>query len=127
MSWDIPLTDVILDEEDIQAVGDCLRSGWLTMGPRTKAFEEAVARHTDIPHAVAVSSGTAALHLACAALDLGPGDEVIVPAFTFLASANAPRYRGAVPVLCDVVSPHAGALYRRVQCSHRSFYIETIK
>jgi len=107
MTWDIPLTDVILDEEDIQAVGDCLRSGWLTMGPRTKAFEEAVARHTDIPHAVAVSSGTAALHLACAALDLQPGDEVIVPAFTFLASANAPRYRGAVPVLCDVVSPHA--------------------
>jgi dTDP-4-amino-4,6-dideoxygalactose transaminase len=105
MSWDIPLTDVILDEEDVQAVGDCLRSGWLTMGPRTKAFEEAVARHTRLPHAVAVNSGTAALHLACAALELGPGDEVIVPAFTFLATANAPRYRGATPVLCDVISP----------------------
>ena len=105
MSWDIPLTDVILDEDDIQAVGDCLRSGWLTMGPRTKAFEEAVAAHTGLPHAVAVNSGTAALHLACAALNLGPGDEVIVPAFTFLATANAPRYRGATPVLCDVISP----------------------
>src|SRR4051812_32922199 len=107
MTWEIPLTDVILDEEDVQAVGDCLRSGWLTMGPRTKAFEEAVARHTGLPHAVAVNSGTAALHLACAALHLGPGDEVIVPAFTFLATANAPRYRGGTPVLCDVVSPHA--------------------
>jgi dTDP-4-amino-4,6-dideoxygalactose transaminase len=106
VTWDIPLTDVILDEDDIEAVGDCLRSGWLTMGPRTKAFEEAVATHTGLPHAVAVSSGTAALHLACAALDLKPGDEVIVPAFTFLASANAPRYRGATPVLCDVISPH---------------------
>ena len=105
MSWDIPLTDVILDEDDIQAVGDCLRSGWLTMGPRTKAFEEAVAQNTGLPHAVAVNSGTAALHLACAALNLGPGDEVIVPAFTFLATANAPRYRGATPVLCDVISP----------------------
>jgi dTDP-4-amino-4,6-dideoxygalactose transaminase len=105
VTWDIPLTDVILDEDDLEAVGDCLRSGWLTMGPRTKAFEEAVARHTGMPHAVAVNSGTAALHLACAALDLGPGDEVIVPAFTFLATANAPRYRGATPVLCDVISP----------------------
>ncbi len=75
------------------------------MGPRTKAFEEAVAAHTGLPHAVAVNSGTAALHLACAALNLGPGDEVIVPAFTFLATANAPRYRGATPVLCDVISP----------------------
>src|SRR3954454_15954674 len=60
-----------------------------------------------MPHAVAVSSGTAALHLACAALRLGPGDEVIVPAFTFLASANAPRYVGATAVLCDVASAHA--------------------
>ena len=77
------------------------------MGPRTKAFEEAVAAHTGPPFAVAVSSGTAALHLACAALGLRPGDEVIVPAFTFLATANAPRYLGATPVLCDVVSPQA--------------------
>lgn len=107
MRWEIPLTDVILDEDDLEAVADCLRSGWLTMGPRTKAFEAAVAAATGAPHAVAVSSGTAALHLACAALGLGPGDEVIVPAFTFLASANAPRYCGATPVLCDVVSPHA--------------------
>jgi dTDP-4-amino-4,6-dideoxygalactose transaminase len=107
MTWDIPLTDVIVDEQDLEAVAQCLRSGWLTMGPRTKAFEETVAAWTGAPHAVAVSSGTAALHLACAALELQPGDEVIVPAFTFLATANAPRYRGAEPVLCDVVSPEA--------------------
>jgi dTDP-4-amino-4,6-dideoxygalactose transaminase len=105
VSWTVPLTDVEMTEDDLAAVADCLRSGWLTMGPRTKAFEEAVAAHTGSPHAIAVSSGTAALHLACAALELQPGDEVIVPAFTFLASANAPRYRGATPVLCDVTRP----------------------
>lgn len=110
MSWEIPLTDVVIDERDLEAVAECLRSGWLTMGPRTKAFEEAVAQWTGAPHAVAVSSGTAALHLSCAALGLGPGDEVIVPAFTFLATANAPRYRGATPVLCDVVSPQSPSI-----------------
>lgn len=105
MSWIVPLTEVVMAEEDLEAVADCLRSGWLTMGPRTQAFEAAVAEWTGAEHAVAVASGTAALHLACAALELGPGDEVIVPAFTFLATAHAPRYRGATPVLCDVISP----------------------
>lgn len=105
--WTLPLTDVILDERDVEAVAECLESGWLTMGPRTQRLEAELARWTGSPHAVAVSSGTAALHLACAALDLQPGDEVLVPAFTFVATANAPRYRGATPVLCDVVSPHA--------------------
>ena len=107
MSWTVPLTDVHMAEEDLQAVAECLRSGWLTMGPRTQAFEAAVAEWTGAEHAVAVSSGTAALHLACAALELGPGDEVILPAFTFLATAHAPRYVGARPVLADVVSPEA--------------------
>jgi dTDP-4-amino-4,6-dideoxygalactose transaminase len=105
MSWVVPLTDLVISDEDLEAVADCLRSGWLTMGPRTQEFESAVAEWTGAEHAVAVSSGTAALHLACAALGLGAGDEVIVPAFTFLATANAPRYCGATPVLCDVVSP----------------------
>ena len=76
------------------------------MGPRTQAFEEALARYVGTPHAATVSSGTAALHLACLAAGLGPGDEVIVPAFTFVASASAPRYVGAEPVLCDVRSAH---------------------
>jgi dTDP-4-amino-4,6-dideoxygalactose transaminase len=103
--WRVPLTDIAMPEQDVEAVLDCLRSGWLTMGPRTKAFEEALARYVGTPHAATVSSGTAALHLACRAAGLGPGDEVIVPAFTFVASASAPRYVGAEPVLCDVRSP----------------------
>ena len=102
--WRVPLTDIAMPEQDVEAVLDCLRSGWLTMGPRTKAFEEALARYVGISHTATVSSGTAALHLACLAAGIGPGDEVIVPAFTFVASASAPRYAGAEPVLCDVRS-----------------------
>jgi dTDP-4-amino-4,6-dideoxygalactose transaminase len=105
MSWSVPLTELELTAEDLAAVEACLRSGWLTMGPRTGAFEAALAEWTGAGAAVAVSSGTAALHLACRALDLGPGDEVVVPAFTFLATAHAPRYCGATPVLCDVAAP----------------------
>ena len=101
-NWRVPLTDIAMPEQDVQAVLDCLRSGWLTMGPRTQAFEEALAAYTGGPHAVAVSSGTAALHLACLAAGIGPGDEVIVPALTFVASAAAARYVGAEPVLCDI-------------------------
>jgi dTDP-4-amino-4,6-dideoxygalactose transaminase len=103
--WRVPLTDISVSERDVQAVLDCLESGWLTMGPRTGAFEQALAEYVQTPHAVTVSSGTAALHLACLAAGIGPGDEVIVPAFTFVASASAPRYAGAEPVLCDVRSP----------------------
>jgi dTDP-4-amino-4,6-dideoxygalactose transaminase len=103
--WRVALTDVKVPEEDVQAVLECLESGWLTMGPRTIAFEQALARYVGAAHAVTVSSGTAALHLACRAAGVGPGDEVIVPAFTFVASATAARYVGAEPVLCDVRSP----------------------
>jgi dTDP-4-amino-4,6-dideoxygalactose transaminase len=103
--WRVPLTDIAVPEEDVQAVLDCLESGWLTMGPRTKAFEEALSSFVGTPHAATVSSGTAALHLSCLAAGIGPGDEVIVPAFTFVASASAARYAGAEPVLCDVISP----------------------
>lgn len=103
--WRVPLTDVQISEDDVQAVLACLESGWLTMGPRTQAFEEALARFVGTPHSVTVSSGTAALHLAHLAAGIGPGEEVIVPAFTFVASATAARYVGATPVLCDVRSP----------------------
>ncbi len=103
--WRVPLTDIEVPEQDVQAVMDCLESGWLTMGPRIAAFEEALSGYVGTPHAVTVSSGTAALHLSCLAAGLGPGDEVIVPAFTFVASAAAVRYVGATPVLCDVSSP----------------------
>jgi len=105
MSWRVPLTDVRISEEDVEAVLDCLRSGWLTMGPRTIAFEEAFAEATGAAHAVAVSSCTAALHLACVAAGFGPGDEVVVPGLTFVSTANAVRYVGATPVLCEVGGP----------------------
>jgi dTDP-4-amino-4,6-dideoxygalactose transaminase len=103
--WRVPLTDIEVPEQDVQAVLACLESGWLTMGPRTGSFEAALGEYVGSPHAITVSSGTAALHLACLAARLGPGDEVIVPAFTFVASASAIRYVGATPVLCDVASP----------------------
>ena len=106
MSWKVPLADVRMEESDIEAVLDCLRSGWLTMGPRTAAFEEAAAEHLGVEHAVAVSSGTAALHLACIAAGLGPGDEAIVPGITFVAAAAAVRYTGADAVICEVHGPH---------------------
>jgi dTDP-4-amino-4,6-dideoxygalactose transaminase len=103
--WRVPLTDIAVPEQDVQAVLDCLESGWLTMGPRIDAFERALEEYVGTPHAVTVANGTAALHLACLAAGLGPGDEAIVPAFTFVASAAAARYAGATPVLCDVTSP----------------------
>ena len=110
MSGTVPATGVVITESDRRAVTECLEGGWLTMGPRTRRFEAALSEWTGTPHAVAVSSGTAALHLACRALELGPGDEVIVPALTFLATANAPRYTGANAVLCDVESPERPTL-----------------
>ena len=99
----IPLFDLRLDAADIAAVTDALRSGWLTMGPRIEAFERAFAEHLGARHAIAVSSCTAALHLAYRAAGVGPGDEVIVPAFTFVATANAAIYCGARPVFADIV------------------------
>ncbi|HWF73621.1 MAG TPA: DegT/DnrJ/EryC1/StrS family aminotransferase [Solirubrobacteraceae bacterium] len=98
----IPLFDLELEPEDLEAVTDTLRSGWLTMGPRTEAFEGAFAEHLGVRHALALASGTAALHLAYLAAGIGPGDEVIVPAFTFVATANAVLYCGGQPVFADI-------------------------
>jgi dTDP-4-amino-4,6-dideoxygalactose transaminase len=105
VSWQIPLTDVVLSEEDIAAVLECLEGGWLTMGLGTDRFERAFAEFCDMPHAVAVSSGTAALHLALLGAGIGPGDEVLVPALTFVAGAAAVRYCGATPVFVDSIGP----------------------
>ena len=101
----IPLFDVRLRDEEVEAVADTLRSGWLTMGPRTQEFEAAFAEHLGAAHAIALSSCTAALHLAYLAAGVGAGDEVIVPAITFVATAAAARYCGATPVLADVKGP----------------------
>jgi len=89
-------------EEDVEAVVAALRSGWLTTGPHGPAFERALADVVGARHAVAVSSGTAALHAAAFAAGTGPGSDVIVPALTFAASANAACYLGATPVFADV-------------------------
>jgi dTDP-4-amino-4,6-dideoxygalactose transaminase len=99
----IPVFDVRLEEAHVEAVAETLRSGWLTMGPRIKEFEAEFAEHLVTKHAIAVSSCTAALHLAYLAAGVGPGDEVIVPGITFVASAAAVRYCGATPVLAEIV------------------------
>jgi perosamine synthetase len=101
-------TDVIrlawpdLGEDELAAVAEVLESGQLTMGPKVAEFEAQLARACEVDHAVVVSSGTAALHLALLALEIGPGDEVIVPAYTFPATANVVALVGADPVLVDV-------------------------
>jgi dTDP-4-amino-4,6-dideoxygalactose transaminase len=99
----IPLFDLVLEDEDVAAVVDALRSGWLTMGPRIQAFEEAFAEHLGVPHAIATSSCTTALHLAYLAAGVEPGDEVIVPSMTFVATANAAVYCGARPVFAEII------------------------
>jgi dTDP-4-amino-4,6-dideoxygalactose transaminase len=104
MNWKIPLADTDLGPEEEAAVLAVLRRGWLTMGEETGAFEEEFAAFTGTKHAIAVTNCTAALHLACLALELGPGDDVIVPSLSFVATANAVRYTGAAPVFADIVS-----------------------
>jgi perosamine synthetase len=89
-------------EEEWQACREPLLSGWLTQGPQVAAFEKAFAERHQVGHAIAVSSCTTGLHLALAGIGVGPGDEVIVPAFTWVATANAVLYCGATPVFADV-------------------------
>lgn len=97
----IPFHRPDVDEAEIEAVVETLRSGWLTTGPRVREFERRFAEEVGAPHAVAVNSGTAALHLALATLELGPGDEVLVPTMTFAATGEVVCYFGARPVLVD--------------------------
>lgn len=91
-----------LDDADIQAVVDVLRNGLLTQGPQVEAFEAVVAEYVGVRHAVAVSSGTAALHLAAMAVNLGPGQSLVTSPITFVASANAAVYVGARPRFADI-------------------------
>ena len=91
-----------LDDADVAAVVEVLRSGRLALGPQAERFEEMVAGVAGTRHAVAVSSGTAGLHLIVRSLGIGPGDEVLVPSFTFAASVNAILYEGATPVFVDI-------------------------
>ncbi len=98
----IPYGRQSIDDDDIAAVIEVLRSDWLTTGPTIEQFENDLASFVGSEHAVAVSSGTAALHAAMYAIGIGPGDEVIVPAITFAATANAAIYLGATPIFADV-------------------------
>jgi dTDP-4-amino-4,6-dideoxygalactose transaminase len=100
--WRVPLSNLVIGEEELAAITEVYRSGWLTMGPRTAELERQFADYVGARHAVAVSSGTAALHLICLGAGLGPGDEVVVPSLTFVATANAIKYTGATPVFADV-------------------------
>src|SRR3990172_3147298 len=98
----IPYGKQCVDEEDIQAVADVLRSDWLTTGPTVEQFEKVFADFVGAKYAVAVNSGTAALHASMFALGISPGDEVIVPAMTFVATANCVVFQGGTPVFADV-------------------------
>jgi perosamine synthetase len=98
----IPLSAPDVTEPEIEAVVATLRSPHLSLGPRLTEFEASFTALTTVPHAIAVSSGTAGLHLALLALNIKPGDEVIVPSFTFIAAANAIRYVGATPIFVDI-------------------------
>jgi perosamine synthetase len=101
----IPLSSPDITEPEIEAVATTLRSPQLSLGPRLTEFEATFTALTGVPHAIAVSSGTAGLHLALLALDIHEPDEVIVPSFTFIAAANAIRYVGATPIFVDI-DPH---------------------
>jgi dTDP-4-amino-4,6-dideoxygalactose transaminase len=105
----IPVMIPWLGEEEAKAAADAVLSGWVAQGPRVAAFEAAFAERVGAGHGIAVNSCTTALHLALVALDLGPGDEVIVPSLSFIATANAVRYVGAEPVFADV-EPATGNL-----------------
>ncbi len=98
----IPLSAPDISEAEIAAVTSVLRTPWLSRGPRIEVFEQALAEYAGVPHAVAVSSGTAGLHLALRALGIGAGDEVIVPSFAFISVAYAVEYVGAVPVFAEI-------------------------
>jgi len=98
----IPYARQWIDEDDIQAVVEVLHSDWLTTGPKIAEFEQAVADYVGAKEAVVVNSGTAALHAAMYAIGIGPGDEVILPPMTFVATANAVVFQGGTPIFADV-------------------------
>jgi dTDP-4-amino-4,6-dideoxygalactose transaminase len=104
MTFRVPLFDLNFGPEEEMAVMQAVRSRWISMGPACQEVEDRFGALLGTPHAVAVTNCTAALHLALAALDVGPGDEVIVPSMTFVATVNAVRYVGAEPVFADIVS-----------------------
>jgi dTDP-4-amino-4,6-dideoxygalactose transaminase len=98
----IPITKTVFGPEELRAIQRPLESGWVVQGPYVREFEEKFSAHTSARHSVATSNCTTALHIAVAALGLKAGDEVIVPAFTWVSTANVVEYMGARPVFCDI-------------------------
>jgi UDP-4-amino-4,6-dideoxy-N-acetyl-beta-L-altrosamine transaminase len=99
---ELPYSTQWIEDDDVRAVAEVLRSGWLTQGPAIERFEAALAEHCGAKHAIAVSSGTAALHVACLALDLAPGNRLVTSPISFTASANCGVYCGAAPDFADI-------------------------
>ncbi len=98
----IPLTEPLLNGRELEYVTECIRTNWVSsLGAFVTRFEEEFAAFCSCRHGIAVSNGTVALHLSLVTLGIGPGDEVIVPTLTFVATANAVRYTGATPVFVD--------------------------
>ena len=104
MKWKVPLFDTAFDEKEVEATRQVIQSGWFTMGEITKNFERLFAEFIGAKHAIAVSSGTAALHLANLSLGVSNGDEVICPSLTFVAGANSIVYAGGKPVFAEITS-----------------------
>jgi len=103
----VPIAEPVIGERELTYVTDAVRSGWVSsMGPYVRQFEEAIARQSGSARGIAVSSGTTGLHLAFAALGIGPGDEVIVPTFSFVAVASTVKHAGATPVFADSDPEH---------------------
>ena len=127
----VPFHRVSLGEEEIQAVSDVLRSGWLTMGEKTFEFERKFAAYIGVKHSIAVSSGTAALHLSLDAIGLQAGDEVLLPTTTFTATAEVVTYMGARPVFVDIdpltmnISPADAE--RRITSHTRAVFRSTLR
>ena len=102
MEMRIPITKPYFGEEERKAILEPLESGWVVQGPKVAEFERCFAEFSGSKFAIATSSCTTALHLSLSALGIGPGDEVLLPSFTFVATANAVEYTGAQPVFCDI-------------------------
>ncbi len=128
MNWRYRLSEIDLDQEDIDTVANVVSSRWLSCGPVTSDFESELASFLGARHAIAVSSCTTALHLALRCADIGPGDEVILPALTFVATVNCVLYTGATPVFadigsCDDLTISVGDIQRRITDRTRAIIV----
>ncbi len=112
----IPIAKPLLGSEEKKAVNEVIDSGIIAYGPKTKKFEKEFAEYVGVKHGVATTSGTTALHLGLLSLGVGPGDEVILPSFSFIATANAVLFCGAKPVFCDVSADTFNIDPEKVKC-----------